>query len=174
MKKCLAWSVVILGIVTLMSFGQTNSEQDFLNRAAIANRFEIALANQALERSSNEEVKGYARMLIDEHEKLLNQLNQYATSKKIEVSNDLDQEHLAQLDALKELTVESYDNSFKNTVIATHQKSISLFESAATDESITDSVLKTWITDTLPFLKSHLAQAQELKIGIENEPTTMP
>lgn len=49
-----------------MSFGQENAEQSFLSKAIMANQYEIALAQQAGERSSSESVKAYAQMLVDD------------------------------------------------------------------------------------------------------------
>jgi len=171
MKKFLQWGVIILGIMTFMSFGQQNPEQDFVNKAVMANRFEIAMAQQANERSSNEAVKAYSQMLIDEHQKVLNELQEYANSKGLTISDQLDQMHQGEVNALGELGADAYDKSFRNAAVASHEKSIALYESAGADDAITDTTLKTWISDKLPSLRTHLTQAQELRL--DNGGTSM-
>lgn len=48
MKKYIRWTVIILGIMTFMSFGQENTEQSFLSKAIMANQYEIALAQKVV------------------------------------------------------------------------------------------------------------------------------
>lgn len=164
MKKYLHWTVIILGVMTVMAFGQQNPEQDFVNRAIMANQYEIAMARQAGQRSSNEAVKTYSQMLVDEHQKMLNELQKYAEAKGWTVSDQLDETYQGQLGNLEGSASERYDQSFKNAAIASHEKSIALYEAAGLDAAITDATLKTWISDKLPSLKSHLGQARDLRL----------
>lgn len=173
MKKYLNWTVLILGIMTVMSFAQQNPEQDFVNKAVMANQYEIAMAQQAGQRSTNEAVKSYSRMLVEEHQKVLNELQKYAESKGWTVTSELDQAHQDQLATLSGTDSGSYDQSFKDAAIASHEKSIALFEGANGDNTLTDETLRTWIADKLPALRSHLTQAQELKLNNRSPETNM-
>lgn len=163
MKKYLSWTVVILGIITFMSFGQQNAEQDFVNKAVMANQYEIALAQQAGERSSNESIKAYAQMLVDDYQKVASDLQKYAESKGWTVSTELGTTHQDLLGTLKGTDSSAYDQAFKEAAIASHEQAIAMYEDAHSSGTITDENLKTWIADTLPSLKAHLGQAQELK-----------
>ncbi|MDR2283607.1 MAG: DUF4142 domain-containing protein [Sphingobacterium sp.] len=164
MKKYLNWTVVILGIITFMSFGQQNPEQDFVNKAVMANQYEVALAQQAGQRSSNEGIKAYSRMLVDEHQQLLNELRQYAEAKGWTISTELDQSHQGQLGVLEGTEAGQYDQAFKDAAVASHENSIALYEGVNGDNTMTDETLKIWAADKLPALKFHLTQAQELKL----------
>ncbi|TDQ80010.1 DUF4142 domain-containing protein [Sphingobacterium yanglingense] len=164
MKKYLNWAVVILGIITVMSFGQQNPEQDFVNKAVMANQYEVALAQQAGQRSSNESIKAYSRMLVDEHQQILNELRQYAEAKGWTISTDLDQTHQGQLEVLEGTEVDRYNQAFKDAAVASHENSIALYEAVNGNNAMTDETLKIWVADKLPTLKSHLSQAQQLKL----------
>lgn len=164
MKKYLNWAVVILGIITSMSFGQQNREQDFVNKAVMANQYEVAMAQQAGQRSSNEAIKAYSRMVVDEHQQILNELRQYAEAKGWTISTELDKTHQGQLDVLEGTESDWYDQAFKDAAVASHEKSIALYEEVNEDDAMTDETLKIWASDKLPALKSHLSRAQELKL----------
>lgn len=163
MKKYLNWTVVILGIITFMSFGQQNAEQDFVNKAIMANQYEIALAQQAAERSSNESIKAYSQMLVEDHQKVASDLQKYAESKGWTVSTELGTMHKGLLGTLEGTDSSTYDQAFKDAAIASHEEAIAMYEETHGSSTITDESLKTWIADTLPSLKAHLGHAQELK-----------
>ncbi|SKB37779.1 putative membrane protein [Sphingobacterium nematocida] len=179
MKKYLNWTVVILGIITFMSFGQQNAEQDFVNKAIMANQYEIALAQQAAERSSNESIKAYAQMLAEDHQKVSSELQKYAESKGWTVSMELGSTHKDLLGTLDGTDSSAYDHAFREAAIASHEQTIAMYEDAHGGGTLTDENLKTWIADTLPSLKAHLGEARELKMEkvepMNNKiPTTLP
>lgn len=163
MKKYLNWTVVILGIITFMSFGQENAEQDFVNKAIMANQYEIALAQQAVDRSSNEAIKDYSKMLVEDHQMVASDLQKHAESKGWTVSTELGTEHKDLLGTLEGTDSSTYDQAFKEAAIASHEQTIAMYEEAQGNNAITDEGLKSWISVTLSSLKAHLGQAQELK-----------
>lgn len=173
MKKYLSWTVVILGIMTFRSFGQENAEQNFVNKAIMANQYEIVLAQQAGERSSSESVKVYTQMLMDDHQKVAKDLQTYAESKGWIVSTDLGTTHQDLLTSLEGTDSSAYDQAFKDAAIASHEEAIAMYEQAQGNNAITDESLKTWIADTLPSLKAHLEQAQGLQVN-SNKPARKP
>ena len=150
--------------MTFMSFGQENAEQNFVNKAIMANQYEIALAQQAGERSSSESVKAYTQMLVDDHQKVAKELQKYAEAKGWTVSTDLGTTHQDLLTSLEGADSSAYDQAFKDAAIASHEEAIAMYEEAQDNNAITDESLKTWIADTLPSLKAHLGKAQGLQV----------
>lgn len=173
MKKYLSCTVIILGIMTFMSFGQENAEQNFVTKAIMANQYEIALAQQAGERSTSESVKAYAQMLVDDHQQVAKDLQEYAEAKGWTVSTDLGTPHQDLLTSLEGTNSSAYDQAFKDAAIASHEEAIAMYEEAQGNNAITDESLKTWIADTLSSLKAHLGQAQGLQIN-SNKPVRKP
>lgn len=174
MKTYLKVCVVILGIITLQSFIQQTEEQDFIAKSVMSNRFEIAMAEQAIEKSDNVATKAYARELVADHQKILAELEAYAQSKGLNVPQGIDREHQSKLESLAVLDKGRYDELFQETAIASHEKSIALFERAGTDNMTEDDDFRTWITDRLPSLRSHLAKAKALLNTNGNNKETMP
>jgi predicted outer membrane protein len=62
-------------------------ERRFLRKAAKGSEKEVALAQLAQQRSSNPQVKQYAQMLVADHEKMNQQLEQLAQKKGVEISS---------------------------------------------------------------------------------------
>lgn len=178
MKKHLKWNVFILGMITLMSFQQQNKEQDFVNMAAIASKFEVSMAEQAVERSSNLAIKKYSQMLIDDHQKLANELQQYAGSKGLTFPAQLDVAHQAKIDSMLTIDARNYDQAYKAAAVASHQKSISLYQAATINSDLMDTMLKTWIADKIPVMTMHLDEIKNVrltnlaKFKTKTQPTT--
>jgi putative membrane protein len=63
-------------------------DRRFLKKVAKGSEEEVALAQLAQQRSSNEQVKQYAQMLATDHEKMNHQLEQLAQRKGVEISKD--------------------------------------------------------------------------------------
>lgn len=59
---------------TKVSTNQPVSDQDFINKSIRDNRLEIEMAQLALEKSENDNVKHIAQMLVDDHSKMVQEL----------------------------------------------------------------------------------------------------
>ena len=153
---------IVLGIIALLAFKQQNAEQEFITKAYMSNQYEIAVAKLASEKSKNDAVKTYASMLIDDHQKQIGDLQKMAAAQGMTLVDGLDADHQKQWDKVNGADSTSFDRTFKDDAIASHQKAIALFEDASKNENIKNVELKNWIIGTLPGLKAHLDQARVL------------
>ena len=78
--------------------------------------------------------------------------------------HQLDQDHQAKLDKLKGLSGNQFDRTYVNMQVKAHEKAVSLFEDYAAAGENND--LKAWTADTLPTLKNHLKEANDLTAKI--------
>ncbi|HCU45002.1 MAG TPA: hypothetical protein DF610_09190 [Sphingobacterium sp.] len=85
-----------------------------------------------------------------------------AAAQGMTLVDGLDADHQKKLDLVKGADSTSFDRTFKDDAIASHQKAIALFEDASKNENIKNVELKNWIIGTLPGLKAHLDQARVL------------
>lgn len=174
MKTYLKLCAIILGIFALQSFTQQDRRQDFVQKAVMANRFDIALAEQAINKSSNAAVQDMGRKLVTSHQKNLSELEAYANANELTFPTEIDQEHQRKLEKLAEVDSDGYDQSFKEAVVGSHEQSIALYEATAGDDMIEDTELKKWIGEKLPSLRSHLDQSKSLSSGTSPMPRTFP
>ncbi len=172
MKKYFKYYIAVLStvILSLPVFAQEiNKDQDFLTTAARLNQFEIALGTQALNQSKNEEIKRYGQMLVDDHTKVQEELQEAAIAKKLIMPDGLEENQASILKSLSMLSDADFDNAFKDAVIKMHESTIALFENAA--DSLNDQELRSWAATKIPSLTSHLEQAKSLQVKSESAPS---
>lgn len=161
------WCLTILGMVALLPAGLSAQEgemdQKFVDMAINSNRFEIAIGGQATKKSSNIAIKQFAEMLVEDHTKVLNELEAMASAKNLSLPDQLEENHSSILKSLAVLSGQDYDNAFKEIMVKTHEEAIALFELASKDDGVRDNELRSWAKEKTPSLKSHLEKAKALK-----------
>lgn len=138
-----------------------HSDRKFIENAAKGGLFEVQVAKLAESKASDQAVKDFARMLVDQHTHANNELTQLANSKGVELpaAPGFMQRH--SVNSLAKRSGADFDKHFVSEVgIKDHQKDIKEFEKAAKD--VKDPDLKAFIDKALPTLREHLAQAQKL------------
>jgi putative membrane protein len=155
------FSGIALAFFSSVACAQTTSPQEFVNKAAGSNMFEIDSSKVALERAKSQEVKAFAQQMIDDHTKAGEELKQ--TVSKIgsgPVPETLDAEHKADLSALSNKSGADFDRAYSLAQRKAHDDAVTLFSGFADSGAQPD--LKAFAAKTLPTLKDHLQQVQEL------------
>lgn len=136
--------------------------EDFVKTVAISDMFEIQSGQLAAEKAQNGDVKSFGQEMVDDHSKTSDELKELIKDEeiKVELPAKLDDEHQAKFDKLKGLSGNQFDKTYVQMQVKAHEKAVSLFEAYATAGENDD--LKDWAKDTLPTLKEHLEEAQDL------------
>lgn len=132
-------------------------ERHVLQHAAASLRFQAEASSLARSRSTHPAVRDLAATLLARHKsahpELLRLLHARGMAMPMPVS-----EHGKVLKGLGKLNGARFDSAYVDAVVTrSHQADIELFEKAAA--RVADPVLKAWIQQQLPALRSHLAQA---------------
>lgn len=141
----------------------TERGQDFVVDAANFGNAEIELSKLALERASNEQVKKLAQTMIDDHQKVNDELKSVVAEvadlavPPSGLNGDAQKKH----DKLSELSGDKFDREYVNIMIGDHKKAVNLFEKYSKKGEI--SGLKDFAGKHLPHLKAHLDQAQSIE-----------
>lgn len=147
------------------SAAQANSmsAQDFVNKAAIANKFEIETSQLAVKHSTNPKVKDFAQQMIDDHTKTGMKLTALLKSGKadIKVPDTLDAKHENLLKALQTTPKENFDSRYIDIQEDAHKEAVDLFGSYSKNGE--DATLKAFAAETLPALKQHYKHVKALK-----------
>ena len=137
------------------------TERRFIAHAASAGMMEVEAGKLAQERGQSAAVKQFGQMLEQDHTQANNELIQLATSKGVEVPRQMDKEHQAKLDKLRKAKADEFDRMFIEQVgRADHRKDIADFERAVRESN--DADVRGFAQKTLPVLKKHHEQAQQL------------
>ena len=137
------------------------ADRSFMNNAAIGGVFEVAVGKVAAERAGDAKVKDFGNMLVEDHTKANEELAALATARGIKPPTKLPAAKQAKIDRLAKLSGRNFDRQFLQQVgVKDHQEDIRLFEKAA--KSARDPEVKAFATKTLPTLRKHHQEAQDL------------
>ena len=146
---------------------QAPTTEDFVKTVAISDMFEIQAGQLATDKAQNGDVKSFGQEMVDDHSKTSDDLKELIKDEdiKVEIPAKLDEEHQAKLDKLKGLSGNQFDKTYVQTQVKAHEKAVSLFEAYAAAGENDD--LKDWAEDTLPKLKEHLKEANDLNVKVD-------
>ncbi len=134
--------------------GKMNSDSKFMMMAAMSDMNEIGLSNMALSKSSSDDVKSFAQMMVDDHTKASDELKTVAASKNVTLPTSADAKHQAAMTKLSGMSGDMFDKEYTKMMVKDHEKAVALFQSQA--GSGTDADSKAFATKTLPTLQKHL------------------
>lgn len=147
-----------------MAAGKSISDQDFVTKASIANKFEIDSSNIALEKSNNSSVKEFAQRMVDDHTKTADDMEKALQSSKsnVKAAENLDDEHQKLIDQLQSATASDFDNKYLTMQRDAHKKAIMLFNNYSQNGQ--DNTLKGFAENTLPVLRDHQKHLSQINI----------
>ncbi len=157
-------TVVLFGLgFAPAAFAQTRSTsaQDFVQKAAISNTFEIQSSQVAVDRARSDGVKNFAQRMIDDHSRALERLQEVAKASNLQAAPSMDAEHQKMVDELKAIPDSNFDNRYISMQTTAHEKAVQLFSDYS--QRGTDPQLKAFAAEILPTLQEHLKEVQQLK-----------
>ena len=110
-------------------------------------------------------VRAFGQMMIAEHSKANDELRALSKKHGVSIPNVLSAPKQKQVDSLMVLTGKAFDMAYTKMMVASHQETVSLFQSEAV--SGTNSDLKSWAATKLPVLQQHLAAATSMRDAIK-------
>lgn len=135
-------------------------DQNFAVEAATSNMAEVQMANLALQNVSNDRIKAYANMMIQDHQKATQELQAIAPNKGLTIPTQPKPEHRQQMEMLKGKTGTAFEKAYMQHMVEAHKVDINEFEKAAANAK--DSSIKNFAARQLPVLRMHLDSAQAI------------
>jgi len=160
--------VMFGALATLALVWQVNtlsaaSPAEFLGQAVECNTYTKELAQMGADNATNEDVKAFAKRLLDEHNRMEGDLNQLVKDKKVAVAAGTNKEHRDRLAELKKIGKgPDFDKKFLEFVIEEHQKAAKHLEEC-TKDSGADGDCKACAQKALPVINKHLEEARALR-----------
>ncbi len=152
------------GAAATTSTSLSKADQRLLMDMAAGNMAEIEIAKLADSKSQNDQVKTYARQMIDDHTKALTEIQQLASTKAVTLPTGLDKRHQAMADKLGALSGDAFDKAYmRQAGVDDHKKMHGLLNSA--QKKAKDPDIKALATRIQPTVEQHLKAAQQMKPG---------
>src|SRR5262245_17980897 len=147
--KRMAILAVACGLMATAAFAQTPrmapaetgatqsapSAQDFVNKVAISDRFEIQSSQLALSKQADKDTKPFAQRMVTDHQKTSKELKSIVDGGKVKATtlpSALDTEHQKMLDDLRAKSGKDFDQSYDQIQVKAHQDAVALFKGYAT------------------------------------------
>lgn len=154
-------AVCLLSMRTSHAQELSMTDQDFLKEAAQAGHYEIEASHEALARSEDPQVRDYAQMMIQEHQRLDQELNELAAAKEVVLPTAPGVMQKGKITMLKGKEGVDFDQYYaKNLGVKAHEDVIELFTEQV--ENGDDAEIVGFAQDVLPILRQHLQHAQSL------------
>lgn len=138
-------------------------DKTFAVAAAGAGIAEVELSKVALQRAKKAAIKQLAQMMIDEHDKVNQELTALASARGVELPGAPDAVTLERRATLEKLNGTKLERAYVDHMLADHRKAIELFRAETTNG--VDPEFTEWAKRTLPKLEEHLGHAEAVASG---------
>jgi len=128
--------------------------------AASSGLKEVAVSQLAADRSESNDIKEFARRMIEDHTKANRELATLASSKRMAVPAALEISAQACVDILSGVRGQEFDACYAHSQLVDHQAAVAMFEAAA--ERARDPEIKQFASRNLETIRGHLKHAQML------------
>ena len=157
-------SAAIAGVVALSlalpARGQDANDKIFADRAAASNMAELAEAKLALDQSQNDNVRKFARRMIQDHGATGDALTTLAKVGGFGLPTTPTESRQKEIARLRALTGAEFDRAYLNGQVTAHRDAVDLF--LRESKSGSDSGLVHFAERALPILNDHLQMARSL------------
>ena len=170
--RVLCLAAVVAAPLALAHAGQEPSMQAktapaadaaFMKKAAADGMAEVELGRMAADKATRQDVKDFAKMMVDDHSRANDELKSLASQKSVDLPADVEPQHKATKDRLGSLTGAAFDDAYVKAMVADHQKAVDAFGKESSGGKDPDT--KAWAAKKLPKLQEHLSHAKQLASG---------
>jgi putative membrane protein len=137
------------------------NDANYLVYATEVNLYQIEVGKLALQKALNADVKDFARMLIDDHTKSLEELKVLANKKALTMPTTIPEEMTSDLEMLKGKATVDFDKEFINMMADDHENAVDKMTEIA--QKIKDSDFKLWASRQIDSFITHRDKAKKLK-----------
>jgi putative membrane protein len=137
------------------------SDHRMLEQLARANMAEIEAGKIALQKSQNEEVKAFAKKMVDDHTKGLQEVHMVAQTKGVTLPSEVDAKHKAMAKKLNGLSGDAFDRAYlAQAGVSDHKKAHAMLQKVQMDAK--DPDVKALAGKLEPTVAEHMTKVDTL------------
>ncbi len=145
----------------------SQSDERMLKQIAEANLAEISAGKMAQDKAQSDEVKSFAKKMVDDHTKALDDLKQLAQSKGVTLPSEPDKQHMAMEKKLQALSGEKFDKQYlQQAGDRAHKETHRLLQRASSRAE--DSDLKNYASKVIATVESHQQMAKDTSRNLKS------
>jgi putative membrane protein len=146
------------------------SDTTFAREAAEAGIAEVKFGQLAEDKGSSQEVKDFGKRMVTDHTKANDQLKADASKEKFTLPTDMSKRDQMAYDRLSKLSGTAFDRAYARDMVRDHRADIAEFMSESKNGK--QEWTKDFALQTLPTLREHLKQAEEMLHKVEPAKTS--
>ena len=136
-------------------------DKNFLKTASDGSLFEIKTSQLALQKSNSADVKSYAQQMIDDHNKLMEQMKPVAAGAGVTPPTDLVSKlHKTEYKHLQGLSGDAFDQAYIKAQLMDHQQTAQAFKTEESSGQLADE--KTAATPGQPIIDDHMQKIPQI------------
>jgi len=145
---------------------ETNA-QDYVTKAANADMMEVEASKVAEQRSSNADVKAFAKMMVADHTKSTDGLKSALKTAKLTLvpPSALPDDMAGHVNDLKTVDAKDFDKKYMSLMADSHQDALDLHTRYAQDGDNAD--LKAFAAKTATTVQEHLTKAKSIRDALK-------
>jgi putative membrane protein len=138
----------------------SKSDQRYFAELAKANLAEIQAGKLALQKANAEAVKSYAKHMVDEHSKMLEEQRAMGQEKHAAMPAAPDDKQKKAFDKLQKLSGAEFDRAYMEQMVKDHEDALDLVKDIA--KKADDPAFKSAGQKAVPDIQEHLATAKQV------------
>jgi putative membrane protein len=139
---------------------QASIDKIFLKKAMQGSLAEVQLGELTLKKSDNDQVKQFARKMIDDHTKLNDQMRPVAQRLGVDIPTEVSKKDKSLMSKMQDLSGAAYDQVYIKNMVKDHKQDLSDFHMEASNAH--DPSLKDAAAQGSKTIADHLQMAQQL------------
>ena len=161
-------SLLLPALVAASTLGYAQSKLDrqdakALKNLAEANRAEVDTGKVALQKAQSDPVKKFAQHMVDEHGKMLSEVEQLAEAKGVKLPDSAGVKNKAMERKLEAASSDKFDKDYMAAMVKDHQADVKELEKLS--KNTKDPEVKAAVDKALPEVKKHLEMAKQVAAG---------
>lgn len=137
------------------------NDTTFINDAASGGMMEVQLGKLAQQNGTTQMVRDFGKLMEKDHSDANQKLMDVAKKMGYTIPTGLKDKHQDNIDKLRKETGSDFDKEYMDLMVKDHKDDVSEFEKQ--EGKVNNSDLRQWITNTLPVLRQHQANAESIQ-----------
>jgi putative membrane protein len=137
---------------------------DFINQALDGGRTEVKLSTIAQRISTNPRVLSFAKMMVSDHTKGIEELKKLRKKELVNRDDVLSPEHTKLIDSISKIPAGEFDKAYIQQMVIDHEKTVTLFNEVSHDRV---AAVQALAKKTLPTIQMHLDSAKAISAELK-------
>lgn len=144
----------------------------FVMMASCGNQWEVAVSKLAAEKSTNQDIKDAANMIVKDHQMAQQKLEPIAARHGVKLDSSLKPEQQALLDVLRSMPADKLESAWLQCMRADHAMAITSYGDHT--KTLQNEELRAYASEVLPKLRQHSADINRIAAtrGFTNDAAT--